>query len=268
MAASDTALLAAARRGDAQALDALLAEHEPRIYRFGLRLCGDAEAAREVLQETLVAAFQGLPGFRGEAELSTWLYQLARSFCIKERRRRAGEPAAHEDLAREATALPSEAPAPDARAHARELAEALQAALLALSEAQREVVVLRDVEGLSAEQTARVLGEPVSAVKSRLHRARLQLRAHLAALLGEAGADAESCPELAEDLSRYLSREIDQAACAELEAHLARCPRCAEGCAALQSTVSLCRSIPGGAVPAPVRSAVRQALVALVAPRA
>jgi len=92
MADPEAALLAAAQTGDRRAIDELLARYEQPIYRFGLRMCGDEEAAREVLQETMLAAFRHLPGFRGEAALSTWLYQIARSFCIKERRaRRIGE---------------------------------------------------------------------------------------------------------------------------------------------------------------------------------
>jgi len=270
MAARDDELLEKARHGDAAALDALLARHERQIFRFGLRMCGSEDDAREVLQETLLAAFKNLPGFRGEADLSTWLYQLARSFCIKARRRRVGEPATHDALEGEAaSALPSDAPAPDVQAHARELGALLQAAMLALPESHREVVILKDVEGLSAEEVAKVLGEEVSAVKSRLHRARMQLRQNLGTLLGSAeAAGGEPCPELAEQLSRYVAHEIDQAACMELEAHLASCARCAGACAALQRSVSLCRQIPGDAVPAPVRSAVRQALMSMAQPDA
>ena len=82
----DAELITRARAGDRRAIDELLARYEPNIYRFGLRMCGDEDAAREVLQETLLAAFRYLSGFRGDAALSTWLYQIARSFCIKERR--------------------------------------------------------------------------------------------------------------------------------------------------------------------------------------
>ena len=86
----DVELLRAAQTGDEAALDELLARHEKQVFRFGLRMCGSEEDARDVLQETLVAAFQGLPNFRGDADISTWLYQIARSFCSKARRRRAG----------------------------------------------------------------------------------------------------------------------------------------------------------------------------------
>jgi RNA polymerase sigma-70 factor (ECF subfamily) len=119
---------------------------------------------------------------------------------------------------------------------------------------------LRDVEGLSAEEAAEVAGVEVRALKSRLHRGRVELRAHLVALLGDEAAGPPPCPELAHELSGYLDAEIDQAACAQVEAHLERCARCAGACESLQRTVSLCRRIPGGEVPAPVRAAVRRAL--------
>ncbi len=95
---SDRELLAGAQRGDASMLDELLTRYEKSIYRFGLRMCGSEDAARDVLQETLLAAFKALPEFRGDAKLSTWLFQIARSFCVKARRRHVGEPAALDSL--------------------------------------------------------------------------------------------------------------------------------------------------------------------------
>ena len=265
MSVSDRDLLLAARAGDARSIDALLTRHEQQIFRFGLRMCGNEDDARDVLQETLLAAFRGLHEFRGEAQLSTWLYQIARSFCLRSRRRGAGEPEGMVPIEkREAESIPTPDATPDARAHAREMGELLQAAILSLSDKQREIIVLRDVEGLSAEEAAQVMGIEVSALKSRLHRARAELRERLVAVLGE---DSElggepPCPELAEELTAYAAEEIDQATCTRIEEHLKRCPRCAGACAALQRTVSFCKQIPGGEVPAPVRAAVRAALLA------
>jgi RNA polymerase sigma-70 factor (ECF subfamily) len=254
--ASDDELIEAARRGDRGAVDELLARYEPAIYRFGLRMCGDEESAREVLQETMLAAFRHLPGFRGDAALSTWLYQIARSCCIKARRG-----------ARPTTTLdehvPDPAPAPDLQVHAREIGAALATAIAALPTDQREVLVLRDVEGLSAEEAARVIGIEVGALKSRLHRARMALRESLVSVLDARATDP--CPELAHELSAYAAAEIDQATCAQIERHLAGCERCAGACDTLQRTVSMCRSIPGDSVPAPVRAAVRAAILDAIA---
>lgn len=254
---ADAKLLEAARRGDPEAIEQLLSRYEHQVYRFALRQCGDEQDARDTLQETMIAALRGLRDFRGEARLSTWLYQIARSFCIKHRRPghtvRGGVPLS------EAGALASPEAPPDARTHAREIGAALAAAMSALPDSHREAVVLRDVEGLSAEEAAEVAGIEVAALKSRLHRGRLELRGHLAALLGDAEA-AAPCPELAQELAAYVTADIDRSTCASIEDHLARCPRCAGACDALKRTVSLCRQIPGDEVPAAVRAAVRRAL--------
>ncbi len=259
---TDGQLMEAARSGEDKALDELLARHEKQVYRFGLRMCGSEEDAKEVLQETLLAAFRGIHAFRGDAELSTWLYQVARSQCLRMRRRRVGAPEEFQSLdSPAATDVAAAEATPDMVSHARQLGEVLEAAILALPEAQREVLILRDVEGLTAEEAAQVVGIEVRALKSRLHRARLQLREHLSTLMGEgAYGEARACPELAQELSEFAAQEVDQATCVRLEDHLSRCPRCAEACESLKRTVSLCRRIPGDEVPGPVRAAVRQAL--------
>src|SRR5665647_1794505 len=114
MERSDADLVTAARGGDRAAVEELLARYEPNIYRFGLRMCGDEDAAREVLQETMLAAFRHLRGFRGDAALSTWMFQIARSFCIKERR--GVRPTTTVD-----DQLEDPAPAPDLRVQARQI---------------------------------------------------------------------------------------------------------------------------------------------------
>jgi RNA polymerase sigma-70 factor, ECF subfamily len=262
MGRSDSELLDAVRAGDRGAVEELLGRYEASIYRFGLRMCGNEEAAREVLQETLLAAFRNLPTFRGEAAISTWLYQIARSFCIKERR---GEHPTDPLEGRVGERLAEPSPSPDVRVHAREIGAALAAAIGALPPDYREALVLRDVEGLSAEEAAAVAGIEVGALKSRLHRARAQLRSELVALLGETEVGPAPCPDLAQELTAYAAAEIDQAACVRIEDHLSRCPQCAGACDMLKRTVSLCRRIPGGEVPAPVRAAVRHAIRALTA---
>lgn len=260
MARTEAELIVAARGGDSGAVEELLALHEQKIFRFGLRMCGNEEEAREVLQETMLAAFRGLSGFRGEARLSTWLYQVARGYCMKGRRTNAGEPAQLEGLEAAAAVATPEA-APDLSAHARELGEALYAAILALPEPLREAVVLRDVEELDGEEAARVLGIELAALKSRLHRGRVELRKHLAVLL-EPGSGATPCPELAREMRDYSTADIDRATCAGIERHLAACPRCAEGCVQLGKSASLCCSLPGEAVPLAVKASVRQAILA------
>ncbi len=257
---SDEALLFKAHAGDARAVEALLTKHENSVYRYGLRMCGNEADARDVLQETLLAAYRNLASFRGDSKLSTWLYQIARSFCLKQRRLHEGEPAHFASLDDgPARHVAEDSTGNDTRAHARQVSDVIQAAIGTLPEEHREALVLRDVEGLSADEAAAVAGIEVGALKSRLHRARLALKQQLAAVL-ETDDSGIECPELAQELAAYAASEIDQAACERIEAHLATCARCAAACESLKRTVSMCRSIPGGVVPAPVRAAVMHAL--------
>ncbi len=185
---SDDDLLAAARLGDADALEGLILRYQPRVLRFGVKMCGDPEDAGDIAQETLLVMARSLREFRGEASVSTWLYTIARSFCIKKRRRSKFAPAHEEslegleDARRDGLADP--APGPEQTAFGREVESALAAAIDALDPDQREVLVLRDIEGLTAPEVAQVIGLSVDAVKSRLHRARLAVRQRVAPVLG------------------------------------------------------------------------------------
>jgi RNA polymerase sigma-70 factor (ECF subfamily) len=144
------------------------------------------------------------------------------------------------------------------------MARVIQEALLALPDPQREVVLLRDVEGLTAEEAAQVVGIAVPALKSRLHRARFALQERIAALLGADSGHPLACPELARELLVRDEDGLDQAACARLEAHIERCPHCGPTCEELKRSVSLCRALPAGGVPDEVRARVRTALRAAV----
>jgi RNA polymerase sigma-70 factor, ECF subfamily len=265
--ARDKELLELARKGDAAAVDELLRRHERKVFRFGLRMCGSEEEAKDVLQQTLVAALQRVHQFRGEAELSTWLYQLARTYCLRSRRKPAGAPREHLSLGdAQALEVAAEGQDPEQAAHARHMAEVIEAALLTLPDPHREVLVLRDVEGLTANEAAQVVGIEVPALKSRLHRARAELRESLKVVLGEAGTTGRICPELAQQLEEYAleGTEIDRTTCEVVEAHLASCDSCRQECDRLKRAVTLCRRLPGDEVPGPVRQAVRRAMIAAV----
>jgi RNA polymerase sigma-70 factor (ECF subfamily) len=127
----------------------------------------------------------------------------------------------------------------------------------------REILVLRDVEGLTAPEVAEVTGLTVEAVKSRLHRARARVRASVAPMLGipEPAPDlADGCPDVIALLSRHLEGEISSDVCAQMEAHLEKCGRCTARCDSLRKTLSLCRRSPAPEVPASVQRSVRDAL--------
>jgi len=84
---SDESLIEAFRQGDREALETLLVRYQPNIYRFGVRMCRDPEDAKDILQDTMLAAARSLHDFRGTAAMSTWLYTIARNFCIKKHRK-------------------------------------------------------------------------------------------------------------------------------------------------------------------------------------
>jgi RNA polymerase sigma-70 factor (ECF subfamily) len=265
----DDTLLARARAGDRAALDELLSRHERRVYRFGLRLCRDPEDAKDVLQETLLAVARTVKDFRGASSVSTWLYTIARSFCIKKRRRSRFAPAEEESLAaREPGALarqvPDPARAPDESLAGRQVERALERAIARLEPMYRDVLVLRDVEGLSAPEVAEVMGITVEAVKSRLHRARVAVRAEVAPLLAlppeGAAPAAAGCPDVLDLFSRHAEGEISASLCAEMERHLAACPGCRARCDSLQRTLTLCMNAPLPEVPAAVQASVRAAI--------
>lgn len=262
---SERVLLDAARAGDRKALSALLSRYEGPIYRFGTSLCRDPEKAKDVLQATLLAMARGLPTYRGDASLSTWLFTIARSFCIKQQRTRKHAPAlvsldAEDDAA--TPELSDRAPLPDEALARRRMADAVQRAIAALPEDQREVLVLRDVEGLAASEVAEVLGLSVPAVKSRLHRARLAARVALAPLVAppEDTPAPATCPDLVAAFSQHLEGDLEPNACAAMERHLADCPRCQGACDALKQTLFLCRTAPRAEVPPALRDAVQVAL--------
>jgi RNA polymerase sigma-70 factor (ECF subfamily) len=165
------------RAGDAPAFEELVMTYQHRVFGVALRMLGNRAEAEEVAQEAFVRAHRALGDFRGDAKLSTWLYAITSRLCLNrlasgERRlTRQGE----ESLLR----LSDAGPRPDAALERRELETALGRAIAELPEDRRIVVVLRDIEGLSYEEIAQVLELELGTVRSRLHRARADLKEKL-----------------------------------------------------------------------------------------
>jgi RNA polymerase sigma-70 factor (ECF subfamily) len=267
-APSDEQLLTAARAGDRRALETLLERHEAQVYRFGMKMCRDPEDAKDVLQDTLLAMARSVRDFRGASSISTWLYTIARSFCIKKRRRRKFAPEEERSLetgdTAEARRLADPTASPDEVLAGRQVERALEQAIAELDPMYREVLLLRDVEGLTAPEVAEVLGVTTQAVKSRLHRARLSVRERVAPILGidtDLPAAPGTCPDVLTMFSQHLEDEISSDLCAEMERHLDGCGRCRGACDTLKRTLALCRTA-GASVPVPadVQTSVRSAL--------
>ncbi len=180
---SDEALLRRAGKGDRAAFAALVDRHGGAMYRVAVRTCGPGKDTEDAVQDALLAAWRGAAGFRGESAARTWLLQIVVNACHRRHRRRSGEPARTEPV-EVAAAEPDADSGPEARTQAREVGRAIDRALSGMTAEAREVLVLRDVEGLSGEETAAALGLPLAAMKSRLHRARLELKERVEAALG------------------------------------------------------------------------------------
>ncbi len=267
--ATDQALLAAARRGDRDALEALLLRYQPRVYRFGMKMCGDQDDAKDILQETLLAMARSVRDFRGASSLSTWLYTIARSFCIKRRRRSRFAPTEPQSLdtalADEGVQVSDPRPGPEDTVASRQIEAVLARAIAALDPMYREVLILRDIEGLSASEVAEVMGIGVDGVKSRLHRARLAVRKVIAPHLGAGDGETvqrsgQNCPDVLLLFSRHLEGEISADLCAQMERHLDGCVRCRGACESLKRTLALCHNTPTPQVPEAVQRSVRESL--------
>lgn len=188
--ADDSALAQRAQAGELAAFEALVERHRDAVYRLALRLLGSQADAAEVAQETFLTAYRKLADFRGEASVATWLHRIAANFALMRLRQRKvanevgdgdgdepdGAPTFNSrgsllddvaDWSRSALDLTLD----------RELRGAIDAAMAKLPKDLKEVFVLRDLEGLSYEDVALATGLSMPAMKSRLHRARLALRA-------------------------------------------------------------------------------------------
>jgi RNA polymerase sigma-70 factor (ECF subfamily) len=170
-------LIGRAQAGDVVAFEALAGVYIDRLYTVVLRFVGDGCEAEDVVQETLLRAWRGIARFQGRAMVFTWLYRIAvnESNRALERRlrRRASVPVDGEAV--QVPAPPQEGPA--SRVEQRELREAVELAIAKLAPPYRTALVLRDVEGLSTREAAKIVGVGEAAFKSRLHQARLKVRA-------------------------------------------------------------------------------------------
>ena len=255
-------MLAAARTGDPAALGELLRRAAAPAWRWSSGFCRNREDAADLAQDVLLTLHRALPRFRGDASLSTWTYVVARRACAR-RQRRAGRQSSLDAPALAHIKERSDpSPGPASRLEHRRLAERLEDAVAALPRPQREVLVMRDVEGLSAREVGAVLGLGERAVKSRLHRARVALRERLAPIVDESAprTPPSACPETARLLSRRIEGELDATACAQMEEHLRDCTHCAETCRQVRRVLSACRDYGRKPIPAVLDRAVRSAV--------
>ena len=183
---ADDKLVALAARGRRDAFEELVRRHADHLYAVVLRFTGNATEAEEVVQEAFLRAWRGIERFERRSQFFTWLYRIG----LNEAKRRAERRPATEPLSVEEGALEQTADfshAPESRAEQHDLRAVLESAVRALPEGYRGPLILRDVEGLSTEQAAELMGLKEAAFKSRLHRARLAVRDAVDAYLGDDG---------------------------------------------------------------------------------
>jgi RNA polymerase sigma-70 factor (ECF subfamily) len=233
-------LLIRAQAGDTQALEALLRKVQPQLYRFSMKMCRHPEDAEDVLQDSMISIARSLSDYRGTASLSTWLFTIARSFCIKKRRKAKHAPAVTPTEDGLERAVSNEL-SPQEQAEKASVWRSVRSAIATLEPEFREVLILRDIEGLSAKEVSAVVDASVAAVKSRLHRARLALREALVPLSPVAGPD---CPDIRSVFSMHLEGDVSVDVCSTMEAHVAVCPRCAVECEGLRSVFDACANAP------------------------
>ena len=170
--------------GDRQCFELLVRRHERRVFRVAMAVLGNTEDAEDAVQETFIKAFRHIAQFRGESSFTTWLTRIAVNEALQ--KRQARKPLQPLDEAGEAgiPRLPKRfepwTANPEQLYGQQELRQRIETAMQAVPEIYREVLVLRDVEGMTAEEAAQTLGLTIPALKSSLLRARLMLREALA----------------------------------------------------------------------------------------
>ena len=184
-ATDELSLVRAAKAGSMEAFEQLIRRYDRNVFRIAQHITQNREDAEDVVQDAFLKAFQNLQGFQEQSKFYTWLVRIAvNEALMKLRRRRTGKLVSlDEDVQTEEDSVPREvadwSPNPEQLYTQAELRDILQKTIQGLPPSFRTVFVLRDVEGLSTEETAEALDLSIPAVKSRLLRARLQLRNRL-----------------------------------------------------------------------------------------
>ena len=183
----DLLLLRRVAQGDRAAFGQLVRRHQSAVHRLVRSVSRTPAEAEEALQETFLAAYRGAGTYAGRGSVRSWLLTLARNASFRHRRRRAGEPVRFESLDDLGAAAGwGREPGADEQLHSARRAEVVRRILDELPELDREILILRELEGLSGVETAELLDLTLPAMKSRLHRARL----HLAAAVRKEMTDA------------------------------------------------------------------------------
>jgi len=177
---SDLELVVRAADGDASAFEEIVRQYEKKIYTYALRMSGSREDAYDLSQEIFLRTYKSLPFFKKEARFSTWLYRIAANVCIdffRKQKKVEQTPLIEEDEnGQTEREIPDRRFDPETELEKRQLRESLEKALECLSEPHRQMIVMRDINGLSYAEIAETLELEEGTVKSRIARARDSMR--------------------------------------------------------------------------------------------
>jgi RNA polymerase sigma-70 factor (ECF subfamily) len=241
------------------------------VYSFSMKVCGHPEDAEDTMQEVLYRSIQHLSKLRAPQELAVWLYTVTRNRCWRMRRKPSNAPAkllsldelmpSDEELGR---LLQDDGVGPEGHLLQGEEHHLLHQAILSIAAPLRIVLVLHDMEELTTQQVAQILGLQQGTVRIRLHRARLSVRKEMTLLLSRAAVDSgkvaaiarrtkgtgargkrrpDACRDLFANLSEYLDGKLDPVSCDEMRGHIEACPSCVVFLRDLRSAIDRCRSL-------------------------
>ena len=257
------------RSGDTASVEDAMQLLQGTVYAFSMKVCGHPEDAEDTMQEVLMRSLPHLAKIGDPRALAVWLYTVARNRCWRMRRKGAHAPKqtlSLDELAPDdaelGRLLEDRAKGPEAQLLDREKDRMLQQAVLTLPAPYRMVLVLHDMEELTAEQVAQVLGLKPGTVRVRLHRARLALRRQISRMVHRVPAKPArrkrravkksgpksshrpaACREIFANLSEYIDGRLEPASCEEMQAHIASCPPCVAFIDDLRSAIERCRAI-------------------------
>jgi RNA polymerase sigma-70 factor, ECF subfamily len=268
------------RDGNDTTVEQALGLLQNTVFSFSMRVCGHREDAEDTMQEVLLRSIPQLPKFDSPKALVVWLYKVAKTRCLMNRRKSKfapDHPLSLEELMPDRKELEQLAADgrvnPESFAIRSEQASRLREAVQKLPPRYRIVLVLRDMEGLTDDEVAEIIGVRAGTVRVRLHRARLFVRRELMRTwMARSGKrvrprqhpQQESrpvrCKAMFAELSDYLDEQLDDSLCEELERHMTGCQPCQAFVATLEATIEQCRNAAGDGTP-PQAARLREELM-------
>lgn len=259
------------QRNTPAAVDEALGLLQNTVYSFSMKVCGHPEDAEDTMQEVLYRSLKHLGKLQDPRALSVWLYTVTRNRCWRMRRKPANHSSRHlsidelmPDDAELAILLEDGGLSPERSASQAEEQIILQKAVLRIPVPLRLVLVLHDMEELTSEEVALVLGLQPGTVRVRLHRARLAVRKEMSRMMQARGTRTAAtsirrragatptpngkkrpaaCRDLFAQLSDYLDGRVEAATCADMERHIAACPACVAFLGDLRQAIERCRRL-------------------------